>query len=259
MTSLPLRSPRAALAAAAVLAALGLASCSSAGGGAASQSASASPTAPGASASQTPGSAAPSSSAAASTDAGQSQSSAAPKPSSSPVPSPTVQAKGDAAKDAPAGWPESYRVPTKHEDKGLDTVLAAQKKATQIPESVAREAAKPSASAKPTPPDFGPSVEGAALSELQADYVEAAQNGWVTTGTPVLKGEPRVVDLDTDRVRVFACIDYSSVQMKDAGGKVMQAATAAGTRARLQIYDMTKKDGAYVVTSHQVAAEHPEC
>jgi hypothetical protein len=282
MSTLPRPLFRTGLAACAALAAVGLASCSGAGlappaqgiqpvataGGptATSTAPGATPT-PSAAGSSAAASVAPSSIAAPSTSAARTGAAASSRPASTPaaratstpVPSATVKAKGDAAKDTPAGWPQSYRVPTKAEDKGVGAAITAQKKAVQVPAAVAQEIAEPSNTAKPTPPDFGASVEGAALSELQGDYVEAAQNGWVTTGTPVLKGDPRVVDLSATEVRVFACIDYSAVQMTDAAGNVLQAATPAGTRARLQIYDMTKKNGSYVITAHQVAAEDPEC
>ena len=264
MTTSKLRIGGAALAAATLLA---LAACSqpaqSENSAAASDDPSASsqsPTSgsPDASATPAPSSDAP---AASSGSPAASSGAAASTPATSapaPVNKPTVEAKGDAAKDSPQSWPSEYRVAKKAETKGVDHVLEATKKAADVPASVRKKAEGAKPDYRPTPPDFGPLVEGAALSELQGNYVEAAQNGWVTTGEPKVVGDPRVVDLGSGKVRVFTCMDFSAIEIKDAGGKVYQPKAKAGTRQALQIYDMRLDKDKYVIVSHQVAAT-PSC
>lgn len=263
MTTSKLRIGGAALAAATLLA---LAACSQPAQSENSAAASADPSAtsqspatgsPDASASPAPSSDAPAASSgspAASNGAASSPATSAP----APVNKPTVEAKGDAAKDSPQSWPSEYRVAKKAETKGVDHVLEATKKAADVPASVRKKAEGAKPDYRPTPPDFGPLVEGAALSELQGNYVEAAQNGWVTTGEPKVVGDPRVVDLGSGKVRVFTCMDFSAIEIKDAGGKVYQPKAKAGTRQALQIYDMRLDKDKYVIVSHQVAA-NPSC
>lgn len=170
------------------------------------------------------------------------------------IDTPTVKAEPDAAAAVPKSMPKTYRKAKAKEDAGVETFLkgtaVSGKPAASSKEDVDAAAA---ASAKVL---HGLAV-GAALEELKTEYMNNAVNNRTVSGTPVVKGTPRTVDLDGGLTRVFVCLDSSQVEVK-VGSVIETPRAPAGTRTAVNVYDLRKHGDAYLVERHSFT-DDPGC
>lgn len=112
-----------------------------------------------------------------------------------------------------------------------------------------------------SPPDYTGVAKGAALGELEAQYMEYAASNWKQTGEILIVGEPKVEDLTIDDVvthRVYLCIDSSGIQVTESDGFVVTPTAKPGTRTALNIYDLQEHEGQLLVVNH-IFPEDPNC
>lgn len=159
---------------------------------------------------------------------------------------------------APKSWPkESRRGSASEKSAAGDFVEKAQQmtsprfnRKTESPENTL-----------PAPPDYRGVAAGVALGELQAQFLEYANNNWKQTGGVVVRGEPKVEDLKVDGVathRVYLCLDSSAMQVTEQDGFVVTPKVAPGTRTALNVYDLQEREGQLVVVNH-LFPEDPNC
>lgn len=156
----------------------------------------------------------------------------APPPAASAVVSP-----GPGAAAAPL-------VELRRASEGFEAAAASKVSARDVP---------PGVDAEPAMPDFSGVARGAALGELHARFHEFQSNGWVVSGTAKVVGRDKVEAILVDGVpthRVSSCVDSSGVVIRDISGVVILAASPAGTRTAINIYDIQQHNGKWLVVSH---------
>lgn len=172
-----------------------------------------------------------------------------------PSPQPKASTKEN---QTPKTWPKKSRS-GKAVEKKATNAFVAETQQMSAPEAT-KKTELPNAPL-PEPPDYKGIATGAALGELQAQFLEYANNNWQQTGEVIAVGEPKVEDLIVDGIathRVFICLDSSSLQVSEPDGFVVTPKVPAGTRTALNIYDLREVDGQLVVVNHQFP-EDPNC
>lgn len=110
-------------------------------------------------------------------------------------------------------------------------------------------------------PDYSQIADGPALGELQGQFDEFQNSGWVQTGAPVIAAVLGYEDLETEQGflrRLSICVDSSTVELKDQEGLILLAAAEPGSRKSLNYYDLQEQDGTWKVVSHSFP-DDPAC
>ncbi len=156
------------------------------------------------------------------------QPSAAPVPSATPVPS------------AAAGPPAETQPPDEEVRVAVDGFTEA------------AEALTAASSEKESFAALEQLAAGPALLELQSQADEIKANDWSLEGRAAVDDVKVVEALEAKdgRVRVEACIDSSAVVLTDQDGATIQPVVPPGTRRALNIYDLEKRDDAWIVVDH---------
>lgn len=158
----------------------------------------------------------------------------------------------------PKSWPKESRRGSEKEKSATGDFVEKTQQMTSP--GFSRKAESPD---KPLPasPDYRGVAAGVALGELEAQFMEYANNNWKQTGGVVVLGEPKVEDLTVGGVethRVYVCLDSSAMQVTEQDGFVVTPKVAAATRTALNVYDLQEREGQLVVVNH-LFPEDPNC